>query len=104
MELKKVGYWKHLQAHYNKEGENLPFPVKVERTLTDNDYSVMSYIKSGKVLASWRGHSFCRICGNMLGSRCLTDGVWQWPEKLEHYVEEHRVILPKEFIEYVLKQ
>ncbi|MFT5048691.1 MAG: hypothetical protein ACI8QZ_000078 [Chlamydiales bacterium] len=33
-----------------------------------------------------------------MGSRCLTDGEWVWPEGLAHYVEAHHVRLPDEFL------
>jgi hypothetical protein len=33
-----------------------------------------------------------------MGSRCLTDGLWVWPEGLAHYVEHHDVYLPAEFL------
>ena len=35
----------------------------------------------------------------MMGSHCLTDGAWVWPEGLTHYVECHDVRLPGEFVE-----
>ena len=31
----------------------------------------------------------------------MTDGVWLWPEGLYHYVEDHNVRLPKEFISHI---
>jgi hypothetical protein len=33
-----------------------------------------------------------------MGCRCLTDGIWVWPEGLAHYVDFHDVYLPEEFI------
>lgn len=45
-----------------------------------------------------------RICGDWAGSRCLTDNVWVWPEGLSHYVEEHSVRLPREFIDSMLER
>lgn len=37
-----------------------------------------------------------------MGSRELTDGEWVWPEGLSHYVREHGVGLPEQFISHVL--
>jgi hypothetical protein len=33
-----------------------------------------------------------------LGTKCLTDGVFIWPEKIEHYLEEHDILLPHDFV------
>jgi len=38
-----------------------------------------------------------------MGTRCLTDGRWVWPEGLAHYIEVHHVRLPEEYVE-VMKQ
>ncbi|WP_212823110.1 hypothetical protein [Catellatospora sp. TT07R-123] len=45
------------------------------------------------------GVSLCRLCGCGNGSAEQTDGEFIWPEGLAHYVEDHRVRLPDEFIE-----
>ena len=33
-----------------------------------------------------------------MGHCTLTDGRWAWPEGLCHYVQEHTVMLPDEFV------
>jgi hypothetical protein len=33
-----------------------------------------------------------------MGDSDLTDGIWVWPEGLEHYVRHHHVRLPGQFI------
>jgi hypothetical protein len=35
-----------------------------------------------------------------MGHRCLTDGIWVWPEGLVHYVERHQLPLPQQFIDH----
>jgi len=66
------------------------------------DPQVVSYLRNGRVFATYRGHSWCRFgCGvrlESMGSRDLTDGIWLWPEGLVHYVEVHGVALPGDFI------
>ena len=37
-----------------------------------------------------------------MGDSDLTDGTWVWPEGLVHYVDAHRLPLPKEFVDHVL--
>ena len=36
-----------------------------------------------------------------MGSRCLTDGTWSWPEGLAHYITVHDVRLPDEFVDHM---
>jgi hypothetical protein len=59
---------------------------------------VINYLKNGSPCNHYRGYSDCRICGEGLSSHERSDGVWCWPDKLEHYLEEHNVILPEEFV------
>lgn len=67
--------------------------------------AIAAYLRRGHKYAGWRGVSYCRFrCGIddfEMGSRCLTDGAWVWPEGLPHYVEAHSVLLPEEFITQV---
>lgn len=64
---------------------------------------VVGHLKAGREHESWRGWSACRLCGKPNnGSRCLTDGTWVWPEGLAHYVDEHDVGLPAEFVASVM--
>ena len=53
---------------------------------------------------AFMGFSWCRVCGkNDIDMGCcdVTDGVYQWPEGLAHYVVEHRVALPPAFLEKI---
>lgn len=62
---------------------------------------VALYLESAKVSRSYRGFSDCRICGKMNGSREHTDGEWYWPSGFSHYLREHDVRPPQEFIDHV---
>ena len=42
------------------------------------------------------------MCGALLGTFDMTDGVYVWPEHLEHYLKEHHVRLPDRFVAHVL--
>jgi hypothetical protein len=37
-----------------------------------------------------------------MGNSDLTDGTWVWPQGLVHYVDEHGLGLPEEFVDQVL--
>jgi hypothetical protein len=101
--LRAVGYW-HNERH-------VAYPEPQALVATDQDPGqlrrIAEWLRRGEVFAQWRGLSFCRFdCGiddAHMGSRCLTDGVWVWPEGLAHYVEDHHVLLPDEFVERALR-
>lgn len=103
--LKSVGYWKPSYTQMAvKPEDSFPDP----RLLTQCEWRpldrqlVLGYLRSGRTFAQWRGLSYCRFhCGvsdSQMGSRCLTDGIWVWPEGLPHYIEHHQVYLPTEFV------
>jgi hypothetical protein len=48
------------------------------------------------------GYSPCRLCDNVTnGNLDLTDGSYLWPQGLAHYVRDHHVRLPAEFVAHV---
>lgn len=66
------------------------------------------YLRSAKPLVHWRGVSWCRMCpkesaprGFEMGTTCLSDGSYVWPEGLAHYVEGHGLRLPDDFMDHV---
>ena len=77
-------------------------PVENKNVLTVN--SVIEYLTNAEVLTSWLGLSPCRICGEFNGSSCLSDGTYQWPEGLVHYVRDHGVLLDQEFIDHIQRE
>jgi hypothetical protein len=106
--LKAIGYW---YSHPNlllPQNDRFPDPTR----LVQADWRVkerpriLGYLRSGWEYAAFRGLSYCRFrCGvdySEMGSRCLTDGEWVWPEGLQHYIERHSVRLPEEFIESMI--
>ncbi len=106
---KLVGYWKPLPGRgYDGQGDSLPDPKLAVGISYDKKTLLMicGYLDGGKVRNSFRGSSYCRFaCGtpdHVLGHLCLTDGVWQWPSGLIHYVRHHDVQLPEEFLNHIL--
>ncbi|WP_427896686.1 hypothetical protein ACQHIV_03445 [Kribbella sp. GL6] len=63
---------------------------------------VVDYLRTGVISRTYMGYSRCRMCGRDNGVVELTDGVWVWPEGLAHYLDEHGVRLPSEFVAHVL--
>jgi hypothetical protein len=86
----------------------LQWPVAamlVDQTWPEDDRRrVSEYLQRGKRVNQMRGFSRCRFCDRPNGSAELTDSVYCWPEGLSHYVSEHDVRLPEEFVAHVLSQ
>jgi hypothetical protein len=96
--LKAVGYW------WSDDDWTLPHP----KWLVQPDWqpadraTIVRYLQSGQGCIWYLGYSWCRFgCDNdtNMGTSCLTDGNWIWPEGLAHYVEQHGLRLPDEFID-----
>ena len=64
---------------------------------------VVAHLRSAPVVEHWMGSSTCCICNlRPLGSTDQCDGVYLWPSGFPHYVENHHVRPPKEFVAHVL--
>lgn len=102
-----VGYWPPLyrpvsvsQPASNDQRCPLPDPHRlvVRNWRLQQRELIAGYLRGGTVITSFCGQSPCRFgCGGY-GSTCLSDGTWQWPEGLVHYVECHSLRLPDEFV------
>ncbi len=102
---KMIGYWHASDGGSTWDNQQFPHP---EILVDPNWYpferdSIVAYLSSGWTHTQWRGLSSCRfmLCGESsvnMGSACLTDGEWVWPEGLVHYIKTHDVQLPEEFI------
>lgn len=67
--------------------------------------SVLRYVTDWKYRGeSCTGWSTCRCCGKSNGSADFGDGVYVWPEGFGHYIAEHCVRPPKEFVDHVLRR
>lgn len=100
---KYVGYWRDwAEPDLEDEGE-LPWPGDSVDESWDaaERAAVIKHLQAGKPCRGWRGLAQCRLCGERLGSCDMTDGLWVWPQKLEHYLLVHHVRLPVEFVEHV---
>jgi hypothetical protein len=111
--LKAVGYWNHEGWRFSMPvppsfvafTAGFPHPPRLVEALgaCTPDDRVLKYLRSGNTRNKFLGMSYCRFGACVsgpgpLGSQCVTDGEWVWPEGLAHYVEVHRVPLPAEFL------
>lgn len=51
---------------------------------------------------AYMGLSPCRMCGNLNRAAEYADNLYQWPEGLAHYVYDHAVRLPQEFVDHAI--
>jgi hypothetical protein len=99
--LSLIGYWSVSEAP-PEQSPGYPDPHYLVHEWTPRDRrAVVEYLGRGKLLRQFMGHSKCRFCGQLVGSREFTDGSFAWPEGLVHYVEAHAVRLPEAFLERV---
>ena len=104
--LKFIGYWVRPKTEYTEASVGLPDPHDFvdEKWDAVQRNAVLRHLQAGTVFESWRGWSWCRFkCGeHKMGSQCLTDGKYVWPQGFAHYIAEHGVKPPQEFIDHVL--
>jgi hypothetical protein len=95
--LRLIGYWA------SDTDRQWPDPrTLVDRAWADAEREVIAwYLRYGLVASTYMGRSTCRFCGVQVGNVELTDGAYVWPEGLAHYVDEHQVRLPQEFVTHV---
>lgn len=102
MRLRAIGFWRSVKD----ERPTLPDP----RDFVDPDWdarereTVVDYLRAGRRVRPQMGSSRCRLCGSSSGSAEQTDGTYLWPEGYAHYVSEHAVRPPREFVEHVQRE
>ncbi|CAM9353458.1 unnamed protein product, partial [Ectocarpus sp. 6 AP-2014] len=106
--LVDVGFW----ADPRDSGDKRPDPAQLvdeEWGGTVEAVAVALYVRSGFLESFELGYSFCRFgcCGDgsskFMGCTTLTDGKYVWPEGLAHYIEEHAVRPPDDFVAFSLR-
>lgn len=93
------GYW-------GDKDSDLPHPSDFVDTSWDAQERqlVCAFLQQGVTKYHWRRSPFpCRLCKARVGPKCMSDGVYTWPERFLHYVEVHGVKPPQEFIDHVLE-
>ena len=97
--MKLIGYWIEslLDTDYYPPQEfvgELPLLTRAK---------IAGYLDKGMVYEVYRGISWCRFFCRVqsMGNSELTDGYWVWPAGLSHYVRDHGVVLPSEFLDHI---
>ncbi|AHJ96482.1 hypothetical protein Hsw_0887 [Hymenobacter swuensis DY53] len=67
--------------------------------------ATLRYLQQERKLHYWMGMETCLFgCGQNLHITGCTDGTYYWPESLVHYLAQHAVRLPDEFVEHIQQQ
>lgn len=97
LRLTLIGYW----AGPSTTG-SWPSPEDfVDHTWDEDDRDFVAYyLASGEVARTYMGYSPCRVCGRNNGAMERSDGTYVWPDGLAHYVADHGVRLPDQFVQH----
>jgi hypothetical protein len=98
--LRLVGYWR------NEQHPEYPDPAEhVDPSWDEDERSqVWWYLLGGTYGPAAMGFSTCRLCGRQNGSAEFSDDVFAWPEGLAHYVRDHSVRLPQDFVSHAVRR
>lgn len=96
--MKRIGYWMD-----NLFDDDLPVPQELVGEMPESVRdAVCNYLRNGRHFGRYLGcgwcHFLCGAKGPEMGFHEYTDGEWVWPGSLAHYVREHGVLLPEEFV------
>ena len=100
--LRYLGYWRTRDRRFR---DPRPDPKDFVDLSWDpaERARVVLHLRAGATVFTWVGSSTCRFCGlRPCGWSDLTDGVYGWPEGLAHYVDDHGLRPPDEFVRHVL--
>jgi hypothetical protein len=102
--LKAIGYWiGYLEDRKRPAPQELVGVMRAEQRVRLADY-----LAAGMPHEMYLGTSWCRFgCGidnAKMGNRAFSDDTWVWPEGLAHYVRDHGVVLPDEFVQHALSK
>lgn len=103
--LKRVGFFREVREVLREDVRGLPSIRDAVRKTGDPD--------EGRILSYLRGGVCLWACGGVMqdvlspsphvrtSPDYLTDGIWLWPGELAHYVAQHHVTLPDEFVAHM---
>lgn len=94
----KIGYWTDMKRpdSFIKKWKKRKIFLKQLKKIEEIIYEG----KRGRIF-SYKGSSHCRICKICNGSKEFKLGKYTWPEGYIHYIEEHKVKPPQDFIDFI---
>jgi hypothetical protein len=102
--------WPHNWFGLWKNSEADPTEIPLFEEIVDPDWNppdlvdILAYLRECPVaITSSPLSGPCPLCGELLNNLTTqrSDGVWVWPDSLEHYVSRHQVRLPDRMVERI---
>lgn len=95
--MKTFGYWRDLRQ---PKLWFAPHPKKyVDTSWDENERRIVAeYLDKCPRIVVVVMDTQCKICGKYLPLGHVTDRTWVWPISLAHYVREHSVRPPQDFL------
>ena len=98
--IRKTAYWAKSSTN---NPDSLPVVSDLVNTASEEDIKIITKQSSQFIVVNyWLGHHTCIICGMGAGTTCRTDGVRIWPESMQHYLTQHKVLPPNWYPEKTL--
>lgn len=113
-ERKRVGFWAPPKTKYDTVfgavlGALMEGPLPRAEDHVDLSWdrrereAVLHYVENQAFRdMSYMGFSLCRFCFCHNGSADFSDGTYVWPQGFGHYIREHGVKPPQDFIDHIL--
>lgn len=77
--------------------------LSIQTGVRMNATSSRAYLNHGVLGRLYMGYSTCRVCGKKdNGDSEYSDGTYVWPSGFAHYVLEHQVRPPDEFVQHAI--
>lgn len=90
---KKIMFWSETYAPKSFMGDR---KFVNERTPDQRvNWLVVAALRAPEYKLGYRGWANCRICGCVLGTHDFVGYGYAWPERAEHYVIVHDVMIPE---------
>ncbi|MFF4209054.1 hypothetical protein ACFYZE_06755 [Streptomyces sp. NPDC001796] len=102
--IKRVGFFRELGGHGDRSASVPSLRDAVRPTGEWDEDRVIAYLESSTEIYSTMGAERDVITGDewISGAGSLvTDGTWLWPVELAHYVRNHHLALPAEFVDHI---
>lgn len=104
-----IGYWASdkdpLRDTYETKRIMLPWPEDfVDPEWRGHEKNmVIAHLRNAPDIEGYFGFATCRLCGIKCGATDKSDGTFVWPSGLAHYVEEHGLRPPPDFVHHIIR-
>jgi len=99
----KVGFWRNrFEPNFpdaNQQPQIMPEFKEIHQSLCKKLRKIEQHPST--IIEYFDGCSTCRICGKSNGCDEYTNGGFTWPSGYLHYLQDHQLAIPVEFLNFV---